>query len=126
MTDDSFQPSLDRLLKLLAHRRRRYTLYYLDEVENTVVTLDELADRLVQWEREWDNREDEKTEVHRKNARVDLHHNQLPRLADTVLVDYDARTQTIRNWEEPSFVEWAQGDIDELPRLRALLTASEA
>lgn len=126
MTRSGCQRSLDRLFELLADRRCRYTLYYLEEVADPVVTLDELADQLVVWEREWDDYEGEVDEDHREDICIDLHHNQLPRLADEALLDYDARTQTIRSWGEPSLVEWAQDDIDELPRLRALLTASEA
>lgn len=126
VTRSGRQPSLDRLFELLADRRCRYTLYYLEEVTSPVVTLDELADQLVVWEREWDNYESSVDDDHRENVCIDLHHNQLPRLADEALIDYDARTQTIRNWGEPSLVEWAQDDMDEIPRLRALLTAPEA
>lgn len=119
------QQSLEQLLKLLANRRRRYVLYYLDEVETAVVTLDQLADQLVEWEREWDRYEGT-TQTHRECVRIALHHNHLPRLADANLIDYDARTETVRNWEEPSLVQWARNDLDELPRLRALFTASHA
>lgn len=119
------QPSLGRLLELLANRRRRYVLYYLDEVETAAVTLDELADQLIEWERDWNGYEGP-TATRREDVRIELHHNHLPRLADAALIDYDARTETVRNWEEPSLVRWAQDDLDELPRLRALLTASRA
>ena len=119
------QPSLDRLFKLLANRRRRYTLYYLEMAETPVVTLDDLAAQVVQWECQWDDRGQTATDTHREQICVDLHHNQLPRLAAAGLIDYDARTQTIRQWDDPSLVEWAQSDIDELPRLRALLTTAD-
>lgn len=118
------QQSLDRLLYLLANRRRRYTLYHLDEVEQAVIPLNELADHLVQWEREWDSREKTEHDTHRREIRIDLHHNQLPRLAEAGLIDYDARTQTIRKWDEPSLMQWAEDDVDELTRLRALLTTA--
>jgi len=29
---------------------------------------------------------------------VDLHHNQLPKLAEATIVDYDPRSKTVRNW----------------------------
>lgn len=119
------QPSLAHLLELLANRRRRYALYYLDEVETTVVTLDELTDQLVEWEHEWDGYEDS-MDTHRESVRIALHHNHLPRLADAALIDYDDRTEIVRNWGEPSLIQWAQNDLDELPRLRALFTTSHA
>ena len=94
--------------------------------ETPVVSLDDLAAQMVQWERQWDDHERTPTDTHQGNIRVDLHHNQLPRLADAALIDYDARTQTIRQWDDPSLVQWAQSDIDELPRLRALLTTADS
>ena len=89
------------------------------------MTLDDLAAQLVQWECQWDDQGQTATDTHREQISVDLHHNQLPRLAAAGLIDYDARTQTIRQWDDPSLMQWAQSDIDELPRLRALLTTAD-
>lgn len=123
MTDG--QPSLDRIFDLLASRRRRYVVYQLNEAETAVVTLDELADQLVEWERDWDGRDDRERATYRDRVRVTLHHNHLPRLADAGLIDYDARSQTVRNWEEPSLKQWATNSQEELPHLRAVFSTAK-
>lgn len=124
MTDG--QPSLDRIFDLLASRRRRYVLYHLDETDTDVVTLDEVAERVAAWERKWDGLDDRERDDHREHVRVALHHNHLPRLANAGLIDYDARSHTVRSWEEPSLEEWAKNDVGELPHLRELFTTSGA
>lgn len=124
MTDG--EPTLDRIFDLLGSRRRRYVLYYLNETDADVVTLDDVAERVVAWEREWAGDDDADRDTHLEYVRTALHHNHLPRLADAGLVDYDPRSRTVRRWDEPSLEEWAKDEADELPYLRELLTASEA
>lgn len=114
------QPSLDTVFELLANQRRRYILYYLDEIETPVVRLDDLTDQLVEWERDWENRDTNDTADHWETVRIDLHHSQLPRLANANFIDYDARTETIRNWDDPAIDQWAQAAEAELQRLRIL------
>lgn len=116
--------SLDDLLKLLADRRRRYVLYYLDDAEDDVVTLDELSDHVADRREAWSANTDGTGVVALERVRVGLHHNHLPRLADAGLIDYDGRTQTVRNWREPALMDWAQPDQDEFPHLRALFSTS--
>ncbi|WP_435175134.1 DUF7344 domain-containing protein [Halorussus sp. AFM4] len=122
------RPSLDTVFELLADRRRRYALYCLAAVgEDRVLDLDDVAARVAEWEREWEasgdgeDAGDSDSGDRRERVRVDLHHNHLPRLADAGLVDYDARTGTVRNWEAPSLDRWVPDESDELPHLRALL-----
>lgn len=121
MTDG--ERSLDRTFDLLANRRRRYVLYSLNETDGDVMALDELTEQVVTWERRWDGQGDRDRDDHREEVRVTLHHNHLPRLVDAGLIDYDARTETVRSWEEPSLKKWAENDIDELPHLRGLFTS---
>lgn len=123
MTDA--EPSLDRIFDLLGGRRRRYVLYYLNETDADVVTLDDVTERVVKWERTWNGRDDRSRDEHRERTRVALHHNHLPRLADAGLVDYDPRSHTVRSWDEPSLEGWARDDADELPHLQELFTLSE-
>lgn len=116
--------SLDRIFGLLANRRRRYVLYSLNEAEDTVLELDDVAARLAEWERRWNGRDDGEDFDQLERIRITLHHNHLPRLADAGLIDYDARHGTVRNWEEPSLERWAKNDQHELPHLRAVFTAT--
>lgn len=122
MTDD--RQSLDRIFGLLANQRRRYVLYALHEAETTDVTLDDIADQLVAWERQWDDRDDREKAAHRERICIALHQNHLPQLAEAGLIDYDTRSQTVRNWEEPSLKQWAKNNQNELQHLRAVFTTS--
>ena len=56
----------------------------------------------------------------RKTVRIDLHHNHLPRL-----VENDARTETVRNWNRPAIFEWVRGEPQERRWLRALFGVDE-
>lgn len=80
--DGGISPQLDATLDLLSNRRRRYVLYYLREQGDTV-TLEELAEQIVAWES--DDRGVDKQQV-----LADLHHSQLPRLAEADVVTFDA------------------------------------
>lgn len=113
--------SLDTVFDLLANRRRRYVLYYLAAAEDEqVLKLEDIAGQVEAWEREWDTAETPETTDRQERIRIDLHHNHLPRLAAAGLIDYDGRTETIRNWDTPSVERWAENEEQELPRLRAL------
>lgn len=119
------RPSLDAVFDALASRRRRYVLYYLDEVEaESVLAVEDIAERVARWEREWDGAERGSADE-RRAVRIDLHHNHLPRLADVGLLDYDARTETVRTWETPAIERWVPSDGEELPRLRSLFGAGD-
>ena len=110
--------SIDRMFALLSNRRRRYVFYCLNSA-NAVVELDDLVDQIVEWEREWDGETDEAPSRHRENVGITLHHNHLPRLADTPLIDYDARSRTVR-CRNSSFEDWIADDHPESERLGAL------
>lgn len=119
------EPSLDTVFGLLANRRRRYVLYYLaDEDEETVVRVEEVAAQIASWEREWNATASEDAAA-RRTVRIDLHHNHLPRLDDAGLIEYDARTETIRNWATPTLEQWVRDGDPELSRLRALFGAGD-
>lgn len=112
--------SLDQLFEVLAHRRRRYVLYYLADAEDRVVTLDELADVLCAWEREWNGRTDRRRTDHRESVRIDLHHARLPQLANAGFVEYDARSRTVRSRVEDALPESAPRESDECSHLESL------
>ena len=116
--------ALDQLFRLLADSHRRYTLYYLDETETDVVTLDEVAEHVAARSEPNTDETEQPEDSTRERTRVELHHNHLPQLAAAGLIDYDARTQTVRNWGEPSLMAWAQSNQHELPHLRSLFCTS--
>lgn len=82
--------STDTALRVLADRRRRQLLRYLAESDSTA-TLDHLVTAL-----------DEPTggatapDATREQLGAELQHVHLPMLQDAGLVEYDARTDTIR------------------------------
>lgn len=119
------QTPLDCLFEVLTDQRRRYVLYYLDEADDPVVTVAELADHLCTWEREWDDRTAQSTDTHRENIRIALHHVHLPQMADRGLIEYDARSLTVRSRIENSLLDAVQDEADECPRLEALFTNVE-
>lgn len=121
---DERKRTLDQLFRLLADRHRRYTLYYLDETETDVVTLDEVAEYVVERSEPGRNETEQPADSMRERIRLALHHNHLPRLAKAGLIDYDARSQTVRNWAEPSLMAWAQSNQRELPQLRSVFCTS--
>lgn len=124
---NSSQPSLDALFDALADRRRRYVLYYLAAVEDeAVLAVEDIAERVESWEREWDAAERRESVDGGRAIRVDLHHNHLPRLADVGLIEYDARTETVRKWKAPSIERWARSEGQELQRLRSLFGVGDS
>jgi hypothetical protein len=45
---------------------------------------------------------------HRRRVAIDLHHKSLPKLDDAAVLDYDARSHTIRYWNDdriPAYLE---------------------
>lgn len=117
------------MFELLANRRRRYLVYYLSEAESEekeVFGIDDVATRIEEWEREWDDAESPEAADRREAIRIGLHHNHLPRLSDAGLIDYDARTKTVRNWNTSSIERWVRDKSNELPHLRNLFDAGDS
>lgn len=79
----------EALFDVLSHRRRRYALSYLRDANGDVATLTELAERVTA--READGRGDR-----HGTAATALHHVHLPKLVEAGLIDYDARSETVR------------------------------
>lgn len=61
-----------------------------------------------------------------KNLRIDLHHVHLPELADAGLIDYDARSPTVRSHLEASLRETVMSDENECSRLNTLFSTLTA
>lgn len=97
----------DSIFDLLGNRRRRIVCAHVFTSAEDVHGLGELADQIAEWER--DSEAVSASDDHRERVVVDLHHCQLPKLADAGLVEYDARSRTVRYRESG----WA-GDVRDL------------
>lgn len=104
---------------VLADQRRRYVLSYLHDADDDVAELAELVDavRSREAEREdgqggggrsdgdrsdGDRSGDGRSEADRSDAvKIELHHTHLPKLAASGVIDYDARTETVRYHGHP-------------------------
>ena len=94
--DEELTVSLDTLFEILSKRRCRLTLSHLEAAPVDVVELDDLVDHVVEREAAADAAAD--IDDHRRQVAMMLHHRHLPRLSVTPLLDYDARSKTVRYW----------------------------
>lgn len=122
MTDT--QLSAETLFDLLQNRQRRYLLYSLDQSPDSVVALDELVGRVLDWEQAMNAGVEEKTAELETQIRVSLHHNHLPRMAEAGLIEYDSRSETVRKRDTPSASAVLEAHRDEAPHLRSLFGTS--
>ncbi|KTG11151.1 hypothetical protein AUR64_05435 [Haloprofundus marisrubri] len=93
---------LDIVCSLLASPRRRYLLYYLLSLDDAVGELDAAVNAVQAYEAAG-NRTDNPPP--RESLKIDLHHNHLPRLAETRNCAYDRRRGTIRFTPHPTLEE---------------------
>jgi len=100
------RPSFDDIFDLLSSTRRRYAIYYLQQTPDGVATLDDLTEKVAAWET--DTAADDVPEDFGQRVRTSLHHTHLPRLDDANIVDYDARSESIRYWGQPVLEEYAE------------------
>lgn len=85
--------SLDTLLDVLSHGRRRSLLYHLrDRGRDTSVSLDELVDEVRARETARPNRQSPGSSA---EVRLSLLHTHLPKLAEAGIVAYDADEKTV-------------------------------
>ena len=82
----------DELHRALADGRRRLVLRQLATTDGDVASVDDLVDEIV-------TRAD--LPVDRERIAVALHHGALPHLDEAGLVEYDARSRTVRYRETP-------------------------
>lgn len=93
--------SLDATLELLANHDRRCILEYLMESPRETATVDELVEHLVE-------RKAERTGERPGSDHVltTLHHVHVPKLADSGVVEYDARSQELRYRSDDRLEKW--------------------
>ena len=82
--------SMNQLFDVLADERRRRLLAYLHRKDGDVASLSELIDYLVVHEA------DSVADLDTDDVAISLSHKHLPKLVDVGLVEYDARSRTVR------------------------------
>lgn len=92
---DEGVPTRDDLFEILANRRRRYAIHYL-QLKERAVELGTLAEQLAAWENV--TPVEAVTSKERKRAYTSLQQRHLPKMDEAGLVDFDERRGTI----EPS------------------------
>ena len=84
---------IDERFDALARTDRRAVIQFFRDEPAEKVTLDELVTGIVDGSY-WDTDE--------SHARVCLQHSTLPRLADTGILDYDPRSETVKYRRQPA------------------------
>jgi DNA-binding transcriptional ArsR family regulator len=90
---------LDALFEALGDAQRRQILGYLDATDDDVAAYSDLIEHVA------DDSGGESAADHDRIA-VSLHHNHLPKLADAGIVEYDARSETVRYRGGPAVSDW--------------------
>lgn len=84
--------SQDVVFDLLSSPRRRFVLYYLNQVDDEV-EIGELADEVAAWENETDV--EDLTSQQRKRVYVSLYQTHVPKMEDAGIIDYDSDRGTV-------------------------------
>lgn len=84
--------SQDVVFDLLSSPRRRFVLYYLNQVDHEV-EIGELADEVAAWENNTDV--DALTSQQRKRVYVSLYQTHVPKMEDAGIIEYDSDQGTV-------------------------------
>lgn len=84
--------SLNRIFDLLSKERRRYALYYLERQDGPV-SVDELAEQVIEWET--DPAAVSLPEERFERVEIELHHNHLPKASEAEYVEYDPESEEV-------------------------------
>ena len=100
----SKQPDISQsdVFDVLSNPRRRFVLYYLREIDESV-ELNELAKAIAAWENDTD--ESELTDQDRKRVYVSLYQTHIPKLTDVGLVEYDQDSGTVHLTDRTSVID---------------------
>lgn len=98
---ESVHEDLDRLFDLLAEPRRRRVLTYLSETAADAVALTDLIAAVVAREPDPEGEID-----HYEVVAIDVYHTHLPKLEAAGLLEYDARSRTVRYYGHPKLEEF--------------------
>lgn len=95
ISQSSTPEQTDQLLYTLSNQRCRSVLSYFSDATEESASLDDLATALPHHDPANENQ-----------FAIQLHHTILPRLEDTGIVDYDARTNTVRYLGHSRLENW--------------------
>ncbi|SNZ16932.1 hypothetical protein SAMN06269185_2818 [Natronoarchaeum philippinense] len=84
--------SQDVVFDLLSSPRRRFVLYYLNQVDGEI-EIGELADEVAAWENE--TAVDDLTSQQRKRVYVSLYQTHVPKMEDAGIIEYDSDGGTV-------------------------------
>jgi len=93
--------TVDRILSLLSAQYRRDLLAFLVDTPELTATVSECVEYVLEQEQARGNDRASETDV--ASA---LHHNHLPRLQTTGILEYDSRTGQIRYRSHPHIESW--------------------
>lgn len=91
--------SLSRIFELLSEERRRYALYYLEQRDEPI-PVDDLAERIAEWEDDPDGLDLPENEY--RNVEIELEHKHLPKASDAEFVEYDPDAETVEVTGSPA------------------------
>jgi DNA-binding transcriptional ArsR family regulator len=91
----------DEILTALSNTQRRRILRYLQEVDSA--SRDEVVHHLIAWKR--DSPPDDVSDEAVERLKIELHHNHLPRLEESRLIEYDRRSEELLARDLPELAE---------------------
>ncbi len=92
----------DEYFKLATHHLRRWSLQYFQGMSEKTISLENLAEHLAERERARDKtRSAEQTADHERRIAISLYHVHIPKLQESGVVDFDARSRMIRYLDGP-------------------------
>ena len=92
MAEGSGEPHIDVLFEALSDSRRRQIFAYMHTAEENSFHLDDLVQILASQQQELSTAANKQ----RERLKLSLHHNHLPKLDDSGIVEYDQRNHDIR------------------------------
>ena len=103
MNGDKSKPSVtfDEWFTVLADRACRYVLYFFEEYDGDSASVAELARYVRARDGDSHSRSNESDRLE-----LLLYHAKLPKLADADVVEFDARSRTVRYRGTPALEEW--------------------
>lgn len=100
--DPHVTDQLDVIFDVLRDSRRRYLLYHLHDVGESIVTFEEAVEAVCSYQRAATGVDG----VSRQQVRIDLIHAQFPRLEDAGVLEYDPRRAELYVLDERPLGEW--------------------
>jgi DNA-binding transcriptional ArsR family regulator len=103
--DVALTPSMETVFEVLADETRREICRFLVAEAPAVVTADEIAASLAD------------DEAAKRRVALNCHHRHLPKLDEAGLIEYDARSNTVRYWGQPTLEKWLEhvSHVDDRP-----------